>query len=218
MHTKLDTKYLVVHTKLNTKYLVVHTKLDIKFLLRLIPISGGVFISVFNLVSYSFVVSFWWLSWSHHCECFSVAIMTSLTVTEYPCHKRPRICSVCRNHNPVLSSIITYHLVCNKNNTTGATTGKGTVYPSGAPEFTPGFKWGSCLLNSRSLFVLLSFLTVLYVLRYTASIIRLISSFKLSKIWIYHLILFPVLFVSINQYTFNNQSSNQSIIFSCGWW
>jgi len=22
--------------------------------------------------------------------------------------------------------------------------GPGTAYPSGAPEFTPGFKWGSC--------------------------------------------------------------------------
>jgi len=27
---------------------------------------------------------------------------------------------------------------------TGATSGTGTAYPSEAPEFTPGFKWGSC--------------------------------------------------------------------------
>ena len=44
------------------------------------------------------------------------------------------------------------------------TSGTGTAYPSGAPEFTPGFKWGSCyaIFNfmcmfswfCRSLFVL----------------------------------------------------------------
>ena len=28
---------------------------------------------------------------------------------------------------------------------TGATSGAGTAYPSGAPEFTPAFKWGSLL-------------------------------------------------------------------------
>jgi hypothetical protein len=30
-----------------------------------------------------------------------------------------------------------------KRNTTGATCGAGTVYPSGGPEFTLGFKWSS---------------------------------------------------------------------------
>jgi hypothetical protein len=38
--------------------------------------------------------------------CFMVARMTLLTVTEYMCHKWPRIRSVCRNNNPVLSSFI----------------------------------------------------------------------------------------------------------------
>jgi hypothetical protein len=28
---------------------------------------------------------------------------------------------------------------------TGATSGAGTAYPSGAPEFTPAFKWGPLL-------------------------------------------------------------------------
>ena len=31
-----------------------------------------------------------------------------------------------------------------KINTTGATSGAGTDYPSGAPKFTPGFLWGLC--------------------------------------------------------------------------
>ena len=37
------------------------------------------------------------LSWSHHFKSFTVYTMTCLTLTEYRCHKWPRICSVCRN-------------------------------------------------------------------------------------------------------------------------
>jgi hypothetical protein len=49
-------------------------------------------------------------------------------VMKYLCHKWSMICSDCRSHNPVLSSIITYHHhVCNKSNTTGATSGAGTA-------------------------------------------------------------------------------------------
>ena len=58
----------------------------------------------------------------------------------------------------------TYHRVCIQINTTGVPSGAGTVYPSGAPEFTPGLQWGSCFsifsfmcMYCRSLFVLLSF-------------------------------------------------------------
>jgi hypothetical protein len=39
----------------------------------------------------------------------------------------------------VLSSFMTYHLVCNYINTTGATSGAGTAYPCGTHKFTPGF-------------------------------------------------------------------------------
>ena len=49
-------------------------------------------------------------------------------------------------------------------NMTGVTSGAGTVYHSRAPEFTPGFNWGSCYsifsfiyVFCRSLFVLLCF-------------------------------------------------------------
>jgi hypothetical protein len=65
--------------------------------------------------------------------------MTWLTVMEYLCHKWPRICSICRKHFPVLSSFTTYYRVCNYINTTGATSGAGTAYPSGASDFTSGF-------------------------------------------------------------------------------
>ena len=60
--------------------------------------------------------------------------------------------------------LTTYYRVCNQINTTGATSGTGTAYPSGAPEFTSGFQWGSCYsifsficMLCRSLFVLLCF-------------------------------------------------------------
>ena len=35
--------------------------------------------------------------------------------------------------------ILTYHTVCYKSTTKGATCGAGTAYPSGAPEFTSVF-------------------------------------------------------------------------------
>ena len=38
----------------------------------------------------------------------------------------------------IISSFMTYHRVCNKSNTTGATCRAGTTYPSEAPEFNPG--------------------------------------------------------------------------------
>lgn len=55
------------------------------------------------------------------------------------CYFILRSCPVCRNHNPVLSPFMTYHLVCNKSNMTNASWGGGTDYPSGAHEFVPGF-------------------------------------------------------------------------------
>ena len=40
---------------------------------------------------------------------------------------------VCRKHNPVLSSLMTYHRVYSKSNMTGAISGAGTAYPSESP-------------------------------------------------------------------------------------
>jgi len=64
-------------------------------------------------------------------------LMTWLTAKEYRCHEWSLICFVCRNHNPVFFSFMTCHHVCNKSNTTGATCGTGTAYPSAAPKFAP---------------------------------------------------------------------------------
>jgi hypothetical protein len=97
--------------------------------------------------------------------------MTWLTAMEYLCHKCLRICSICRNRNLVLSSLITYHWICNKSNTTSATCGAGTAYPSPAHEFTPDLSGvrdaGSlnlCVVLCRSLFVLFLLAIVLFVL------------------------------------------------------
>ena len=91
-------------------------------------------------------------------------------------HKWPRICSVCRNHNPVLSSLRTYHKFCNKSNTTGGTCWAGTAYPSRRPEFAPVFTGVRvarsvvfCVMLCRSLFVLLSF----FVSAISLSVLRL---------------------------------------------
>ena len=58
-----------------------------------------------------------------------------------------------------------YHRFCNMR---GATTGAGIAYPSGAPEFTPGFSGVRvtrslvlCVMFCRSLFVLLYFFFLL---------------------------------------------------------
>ena len=59
---------------------------------------------------------------------------------------------------------MTYHRVCNQNNTTGVASGAGSACLSGALEFTPGFQWGSCYsifsfihIFCRSLFFFLYF-------------------------------------------------------------
>ena len=48
-------------------------------------------------------------------------------------------CSVCSNHNKVISSFVTYHWICNKSNMRSVTSGAGSDYPSRAPEFTLAF-------------------------------------------------------------------------------
>ena len=91
-----------------------------------------------------------------------------------------QICSVCNNHNRVITLFMTYHRVCKKKNTTGATWRAGTAYLSGAPAFISGFSrvrvaqyLAFCVVLWRFLFVLLSFFLLVIVLsvflRYTDS-------------------------------------------------
>ena len=74
-------------------------------------------------------------------------------------------------HFPVLSSFMTYHLVCIQGNTRGATNQAETAHPSVAPEFTPGVSEVHvarslvfCVLFYRSLFGLLYFFLLTIVL------------------------------------------------------
>jgi phage tail protein X len=55
-----------------------------------------------------------WLGWSHYFESFTVATMTWLTVMKSLCHRWPRICSICCNHNPVLSSFMTCNWIATR--------------------------------------------------------------------------------------------------------
>jgi len=72
--------------------------------------------------------------------CLTTDVLCDFILTDrLLCYFILRSCSVCRNHNPVLSSFMTYHPVCNKSNRTGATLGAGTAHPYGAHEFVPGF-------------------------------------------------------------------------------
>ena len=60
--------------------------------------------------------------------------------------------SVCHNHNLLLSSIMTYHRVCNDSNTSDAICGGGRENPSEVPELSPSF---SLVRVARSLLILL---------------------------------------------------------------
>ena len=71
--------------------------------------------------------------------CLFFISMIWLTITVFLYNSWPRICSVCRNHNSVLSSLVIYLRVCKNSRTTGTTYGPETAYPSGALEFIPHF-------------------------------------------------------------------------------
>jgi len=68
-------------------------------------------------------------------------IETDAKQNRYPKHMfmTAHSTSFVTSQNPILSSFMTYHRICNKSNTTGATLGAGTAYPSVEPEFTPVF-------------------------------------------------------------------------------
>ena len=67
------------------------------------------------------------LSWTHHCERFTVTTITWLIVTE-------KICVANDNGYVLLVEIkITCHWVCKKNNTTGSCSEAETAYPSESP-------------------------------------------------------------------------------------
>ena len=61
-------------------------------------------------------------------------------------------------------------------NRTGALSGAGMSYPSGAPQFTPGFKWGSCYSIFSSMCMFCRSLFVLFLLDIVLSVLRFMDS------------------------------------------
>ena len=99
--------------------------------------------------------------------------------------------SVCRNHNPIISSFMTYHRVCNKSNKTGATHWAGTAYPSAHPSspIFSGVRFAQslvfCVMLCRSLFILLSFFVFsLYCMSFD---LRLLITLLVSSIYVFWL-------------------------------
>jgi hypothetical protein len=107
-----------------------------------------------------------WLNWSHHFESFTVATMTWLTDKEYLGHKWPHIiCSTCHStsrsfpHSWLITGFVT-----RLTRRVPLEEQELTAYPSGVPEFTHGFYWGSwysifsfICMSRRTLFVPLFF-------------------------------------------------------------
>jgi hypothetical protein len=103
---------------------------------------------------------------------------------------------------PSLFSLMTYHLLCNKRNTMGATNGTGTGNPSGAPEFN------HCFSGVR---VTQSFVFCVYICLCLFYFDHCLSFFDLRVICYYPFSIFK-LFLSISlMWFFNN---NKRIVIS----
>ena len=105
-------------------------------------------------------------------------------VTEY-------LCSVWHNHNPYLSSYMTYHRICNQSNAASATSESGTAYPFSTFECIPDCSgvrvaqyFGLCVVFCRLLFVFLSILFLLFycLSRFTTSY----YSYGIFKVFMYN--------------------------------
>ena len=87
-------------------------------------------------------------------------------------------------HPPSFYTHMVYHRVCNKSNTTGATSRTGPAHSSVTPGFTFGSQWGQC-------FSIFSFLCILTTLLISSSLsvsncyIMLISFFSVSSFQCY---------------------------------
>ena len=62
---------------------------------------------------------------------------------------------------------ICYHI----SNTTGATCGAGSAYPSGAPEIIPSFLWGSCCLLFSFLCCVMCTVVCRFVFKFLAKVL-----------------------------------------------
>ena len=83
---------------------------------------------------------------------FSHGVVRIFSIYVFDCPSGIFRSSLLRNYNPLpfhecdLPNSTIYRICNHISNTTGATCGAGSAYPSGAPEITLSFWWGSCCL------------------------------------------------------------------------
>jgi len=90
--------------------------------------------------------------------------------TKYQTEWRENYCSS-QSHVHMFLDLYTYHLysLTPFPNTTGATSWAGTAFPSGTPEFTPGFYWSLCYSISSFMCMVCPF--VLFLLAIVLSVL-----------------------------------------------
>jgi hypothetical protein len=115
-------------------------------------------------------------------------------VTEYLCHKWPRISSICRIHYPVLSSFMSYH-GCHMWITNCLPFRSTWVNPRLIVGFVFIDSLVFCVIFCRSLFVLLSFFFVIVCS-------SLIYGFWLHLLYLVAIVLSVLLWYTASDYTF----------------
>ena len=108
---------------------------------------------------------------------------------------------------PFINVTYRFHRICyHISNTTGTTCWAGSAYPSGTPEITPSFWWGSCCLLFSFLCCDMCNIVCLFVLFiFSHSVVSLFSIYEFdcpSGIWTSccHFDMFPI--SVLNLFTF----------------
>ena len=104
------------------RYILQCVNFIFSLLHNLLQLSLHVWTDIFHTKKYIFSISLcitqsvinYQLLFSYHwCKLWRFNLFCGHgLVKEYLCHKWSRICPVCRNHKPVLSSVMMYHQVC----------------------------------------------------------------------------------------------------------
>jgi hypothetical protein len=90
--------------------------------------------------------------WMHHFDILTLATMALLTAHGIAVSQMTTNMFYLSYTLSVLSSFMTDHWFCIYQYATSGTSGAGTACPSGAPDFTHGFMWGSCFSISSFMY------------------------------------------------------------------
>ena len=101
--------------------------------------------------------------------------MSWLAIMTKVCQKSYLIFFLSHNNLPSLPNWT------NWTNTTGAVYGAGNAYPSGAPDFTPGFKWSSCCF--------------LFIIYNCWCVVLLTCCLLVLRVFVYSLVLIVIVFL-----------------------